>query len=343
MNDHLDRTVRTVLADIVATTPTLAEHPERLMLVEHEMPTRRPVFAIAAAVVAVVGIGVGLFAMSRQNNDTPPADAPPVAPNELDRLLYPSGMKLGQVYGMPSPGNRAGAVLVTPDGRPFAVSVEENFWASLPTDAEQREVNGHTFGASGAMGSMDYTTLSSCLMVDVSERVAQSTPWAADSLAMVNGLAIDGTDVTLQTPAGWTSMGDGALGATYVVSFTTPAGNAATMMQMLDAPAGALLAQHALSTLTPTTFDGKPAWLYTIDGWTYLAWNRAEGSALVGLQDGTPEQLVALAAQMTTQRGSDWSKNIAAIGTGPAGSSVTVATVADTTGECGTRTLTVLP
>ncbi|MDO8403120.1 MAG: hypothetical protein Q7T27_06455 [Pseudomonas sp.] len=340
MNDHLDRTVRTVLADIVATTPALDAHPIRLIPVEHEAPAHRAVFAIAAAVIAVVGIGVGLFAMSRQDSDAPPADSPPLAPNELDRLLYPAGMERSQVYGMPSPGNRAGAVLVTPDGRPFAVSVEENFWGSLPADAEQREVNGRTFGASGAMDSMDYTTLSSCLMVDVGDRVPQAAAWSTDAFTMVNGLTIDGTSVSLQVPAGWTSMGSGALATTYVVSFTTTDGRSAELMQMLDAPAGALLAQHALSTLTPTVFDGNTAWLYSMDGWMYLAWNRAEGSAMIALQDGTADQLVALAAQMTGLHGSDWSKDIAAIGTG---STATVATAAGTPGQCGTRTLTVLP
>ena len=49
MNDQLDRTVRTVLADIVATTPPLSDLPERLLPVEGPARNRRPVFAIAAA------------------------------------------------------------------------------------------------------------------------------------------------------------------------------------------------------------------------------------------------------------------------------------------------------
>ena len=118
MNDQLDRTVRTVLADIVATTPPLAELPERMLPVEAADRNRRPVFAIAAAVIVVVGIGAGLFAMSRQDSDAPPADSSPLVPNEFDRLLYPAGMDVSQVYVTASPGNRAGAVIISPDGLP---------------------------------------------------------------------------------------------------------------------------------------------------------------------------------------------------------------------------------
>ena len=340
MNDHLDRTVRTVLADIVATTPALEAHPIRLVPLKHEAPARRPVFAIAAAVIAVAAIGAGLFAMSRQNSDAKPADSTPLAPNELNRLLYPAGMDVTQVYGTASQGNRSGTVLVAPDGRPFAVSVMDNFWGSQPADREQRQVGGRTFSAGDEMGSISYTTLSSCLMVAVGERVPQDGTWSADALTALNGLSIDGTDVTVQTPAGWTSMGSGALSASYGVSFTTPDGRAANLDQMLDSPAGALVAQRTLYSLTATAVDGSPAWLYGDGQWMFLAWNRAEGSAVLGLQDGTAEELLALAAQMATQHGSDWSQGLDHFAEGSAS---TVATAAGVPGQCGTRTLTVLP
>ena len=79
-------------------------------------------------------------------------------------------MDVSQVYVTASPGNRAGAVIISPDGLPFAISVMEDFWGALPADGDEREVNGRTFSAGAEMGSVSYTTLASCVMVAMGRR-----------------------------------------------------------------------------------------------------------------------------------------------------------------------------
>lgn len=315
MNDQLDRTVRAVLADIVATAPPAEAHPVRQLATEADATNRRPLFAIAAAVVAVAALGTGLYLFSRQGDGAPPAHSTPLAPTQLDQLLYPAGMHVSQVLSFTDGGSGDRAVLLTPEGRPFVVNVAEaeSQDGSLPATADQRRINGSTFAASIEGGSVNYATSTSCLVVTIGERLPQEAAWSADALAVLDDLVVEGNHVSLQVPAGWTSMGGiGRIDTGFVVSFTTADGRTAEMAQTLVGPAGALVGLLGSAIVTSTTVNGHAAWAYTVDGWTFLAWTRGDGSAKLGLKGGTAGELVALAEGMTIQHGRDWAEGLAA-------------------------------
>jgi hypothetical protein len=74
MNDQLDRSVRSVLADIVDAAPEPTEQPSRLLTIDGPATgRRRPVLAAAAAMIAVVGLGGVALLSSRGEAPTPAA------------------------------------------------------------------------------------------------------------------------------------------------------------------------------------------------------------------------------------------------------------------------------
>ncbi len=74
MNDQLDRAVRSVLTDIISTAPAKDEQPIRTVGVEPPSRTGRPYLMVAAAVMAVVGVG-GVALLSSRDPGTAPSAA----------------------------------------------------------------------------------------------------------------------------------------------------------------------------------------------------------------------------------------------------------------------------
>lgn len=79
MNDQLDRAVRSVLTDIISTAPERDDQPIRTVGVV-ETPSRagRPYLMVAAATLAVVGVG-GVALVNSRDTGHAPASAPPAS------------------------------------------------------------------------------------------------------------------------------------------------------------------------------------------------------------------------------------------------------------------------
>lgn len=80
MTTDLDRAIRSSLSDIIDAAPQPDDQPIRLVTVNNETSTRRPYLAVAAALVALAGVGA-LVAIS--NNDRTPI-SPAAAPVTTD-------------------------------------------------------------------------------------------------------------------------------------------------------------------------------------------------------------------------------------------------------------------
>jgi hypothetical protein len=332
MNDHLDRTVRTVLADIVATTPTAEPQPIHLVPLDHDVRGRRPVFAIAAALVVVAAIAAGLYVFSRQDGDGTAA----TSPSRLDGLLYPAAMSVTQLLFAPAaPDSRLGISVVSPSHHLFTISVMANFWGTLPADYNQRTVNGAVFGAGPTMGTMSYTALTSCAMVTIIDHSPNAAQWSTEATSLVNGTSIEAGGGSLHLPPGWTSLSGDWMANSYSADFTTPSGSKAILFQM-EPSLGALLSQMSLMSATPTTFAGRPAWLLerSDNSWRFLGWERVEGgAALLGVDGATVEDLKNLASQLSAGHAAEWSH-----AEGESGTEVTTAATAaptEGTAACG--------
>lgn len=75
MNDQLDRAVRSVLTDIVATAPERDDHPIRTVGVQPRSRVQRPYLMVAAAALALVGVG-GVALVNNRDTCTSPASTP---------------------------------------------------------------------------------------------------------------------------------------------------------------------------------------------------------------------------------------------------------------------------
>ena len=80
MNDQLDRAVRSVLTDIISTAPARDEQPIRTVGIEPPSRTGRPYFMVAAAVMAVVGVGGVALVSSRDPGTTDTATPTAILP-----------------------------------------------------------------------------------------------------------------------------------------------------------------------------------------------------------------------------------------------------------------------
>jgi hypothetical protein len=80
MNDQLDHAVRSVLTDIISTAPKRQDQPIRMPgVVEMPSRARRPYLMVAAAALAVVGVGGVAFVSSRDTGNTPVSASTPTA------------------------------------------------------------------------------------------------------------------------------------------------------------------------------------------------------------------------------------------------------------------------
>lgn len=322
--------------------------------------------AAAAAVLVVFGVaqldtGPTDEAPSAQPDPTqssPPSAAPvadetspPIsvngnAPSTVDELLYPpvaQGAIVTDSSRTPAVQDRWATTVVSPQGNAFGVFLNENFWGELPADFEQRTYGDNVFAVGDEDGRIAYTTLRPCLMLSVSDDRTSTGPVDTQIDTVLNGLVITETDVVVNVPDGWSSLGVGPIEDTYSISFDTSIATdtrRAELRQMLDVNLGTLLNQARIATITPTDFDGTNAWIVTGPEssveFTYLAWQGENGAVMLGLQDGNEAELVDLARSLATGYGNEW---FDAIG------EVTTATIAPnnepTSGACPTKTLDV--
>ena len=322
--------------------------------------------AAAAAVLVVFGVAQldtgpadeGASAQPDPTQSRPPSAAPvadetspPIsvndnAPSTVDELLYPpvaQGAIVTDSWLMPAVQDRWATTVVSPQGSAFGMFLSENFWGELPAGFEQRTFGDNVFAVGDEDGRIAYTTLRPCLMLSVSDDRTSTGQTDTQIDTILNGLVITETDVVVNVPDGWTSLGVGPTEDTYSISFDTSIASdtrRAELRQMLDVNLGTLLNQARIATITPTDFDGANAWLVAGPDpsveFTYLAWQGDNGAVMLGLQDGTETELIDLARSLATGQGTEWSD---AIG------EVTTATIAPnnapTNSACAPKTLDV--
>ena len=84
MNAQLDRAVRSVLTDIISTAPKRDDQPIRTVgVVENPSRAGRPYLMVAAAALAVVGVGGVALVNSRDTRQTPASASPTSVPAAL--------------------------------------------------------------------------------------------------------------------------------------------------------------------------------------------------------------------------------------------------------------------
>lgn len=297
-------------------------------------------FALVIAAVGVITIG------SAATHDTHPATPSPARTLE-DRLLFPTKISSGKpevVVGPDSPEGAHGLVRA-PGGALFLISIEADS-GELTPDAEHRQINGRTFVVEPFNGQLAYSSLDNCARVGVEQSDPSAAPWNADATALLTALTIEGRHATVTLPAGWESLGAGTPGSLLQVAFTTNIGNtthAVVLMQMPDSPV-AVLPSWGAGPITPTTFNGQPAWAVNLErtspGFTSLIWEDNGTAVSLYGPDVSVDDLKTIASGLQHNKADEWARYLptATIG-GPAGTAPAGDTVNKT--DCGPSQLTI--
>lgn len=91
MNDQLDHAVRSVLTQIIATTPQRDERPiPTIAVFERPSSPKRPYLMVAAATLALVGIGAVALVNNRGTDNNTAASTPPPSISALEATTLPS-------------------------------------------------------------------------------------------------------------------------------------------------------------------------------------------------------------------------------------------------------------
>jgi hypothetical protein len=274
--------------------------------------------------------------------------APPISVNgnaasSIDDLLYPpSDAIVTEAFMSPAIPGRWAATVVSPEGSAFGALLLENFWGELPVEYKQRTIGDNVFGVGDEDGRAVYVTLRPCLQLGISDdRTGLDAPDTQID-AVLDSVTIIGSDVVLNLPDGWTSLGVGPTNDVYSISFDTSISDQtrrAELRQMPDVNLGTLLHEARLAVIMLVDFDGTNAWIVAgqdpgVD-FVYLAWQGDNGAIMLGLQDGSEAELTDLARSLETGHGADWSNAVGDVTTG------TIAPNETTEGGCATRTLDV--
>ncbi len=373
LNDDFDVMLRNRLGQLAADTQTSTPgdfDPDAVPMTSLAMPEARRWTLVAAAAIAVVGVG-GVLAISDRPApaDLTPATAPgktalespsPTAAEEpddrgLETLLYPGTIGgAATATTIAAPGGRAAGSLISPTGNLFSVNMMENFWGSVPAELEQRTIGTISFAAGTEDGLTAYTALNTCSMIGIGNRSPAFQPWSAEATQLLEATDFAGSNASISVPAGWTSLGAGSLGVIYELHFDASATNQeVTMWQMPDTPIGTLLSQFSRGSALETTIGGTPAWLLQgTDGdpYNYLAWDASGTAAMVGLPHGDEAQLQSIASSLRVGHATDWANALnsqpgAAAADASAQEAESGNTIAgsktDPANPCGTRPLTI--
>ena len=323
--------------------------------------SRRRIGFVLAGTLAIAGL-VGLAAVVMGPNqgaqsptpNTPPATSPPAPTAFVERLFFPpddASTSMKQVMATPmapTPDARSAGAVVAPSGKSYGITVSENYWGGLPSDLDQHDINGRAVAVSNEDGSTVYTSVNPCAMVGVTDMGAGSEPWSVEATTLLSALSIQNGLLSMSLPPGWTNVGSGLLSTMYGLTYDTNLNgtrHSVSLMEMVGAPLGALLAQSQWAPMTPTSFPADQAWSITPprSTFTFLGWQVDGVAVLLGADHATLDELNQLASSLKRQKVSAWAQLLTRVADKDVAtsSSVTFATQVPTTRACGPRRLSI--
>lgn len=239
LHDPLDRAVRSVLADIVAVTPTSNDQPFAATSVAARGDSSRPYqfVSMAAALLAVVGLGGALIVM-RGSHEVPPASSPQNTPaNEtapagpllstalpgdaVPYVVIGDGWQLTDVYSSVGPllvGGFEGATVFVGEGPTYDAPMFAATVVDQPEDGASIDTlisEGEPVEVAGVTGSMyvdraattdPFLTLFWPLDGTRYARVSTKGLTIDEAVAFADRLTFDGARLVMDTPAGYRPM-----------------------------------------------------------------------------------------------------------------------------------------
>lgn len=347
-DSDLDDAIRRSLADIIASGQAglNASEPAAISTDRH---SHGRWFASAAAVVLLVA-GLGLISARRgdsrapadQTSSTRPASSLPgpaiglgepkataatdtsnlaETPSTGNVLLLPSAdVEMVYVQHDPAVPHRVRGLVSAADGSTFSINLYENYWGELPTDTEQREINGSTW-ANARGDSRTYVTLDQCTMLTL-DAGPNASPWNDNALALIGGTKF-ADPVTVDLPEGWNVIAVGSVGDWYSMTFDPEIAGIprVTLTQTPGTSAGPLLADLAGRPIENVIINGNPGWQIPLPepGWYQTIWQNDNGAMMLLSNGLTPDAIGQLVAQLTPASGADWDNRYSNQDVGPDG------------------------
>lgn len=238
-HDSLDQAVRSVLGDIVATTPASSDQPTAVAPPTTRDSSTRPfmLVAMAAAAAAIVGVGSVMVATSGgdevspasspQNIPASPAGDPaptgpllstPLAVDAVPYIVAADGWELTDVYSNVGPlvtGGFEGATVFVGDGSVYDAPVFAATVVDQPQDGSSIDTlisEGEPVEVAGTTGAVHIVragTSSAFLTIywplDDTRyaRFSAKGLTVADAVTFANSLTLDGARLTMDTPTGY--------------------------------------------------------------------------------------------------------------------------------------------
>ncbi|MCE9622818.1 MAG: hypothetical protein K8R99_10770 [Actinomycetia bacterium] len=326
-------------APAAPTTTTLRDH-HPLQLQQPRLMVRVAAASIAAA--AIVGLVLTLQRPDASQIAAPPRPTLDLAPSTPIGVLLPDpatpGVHVvsGEAYG--ALDESRGAVMA-PDNTVFGFVVSRPGIGEPTSGAETRIISGHGVRAiaDGSAPTEIYRTINgSCATLTVT--TADEAMWSDNTLALIAGMTLDGSNVSVALPAGWNDLGSSAARPQHIYELSVDSQGEPVQLflqQMPGVPAGWFLSANETAPRA-VDLDGSTAWL--VDGATTPGWH-----SIIGERDGIGFALSGMLAsdELTSIARSLRTFDASNVGYGGAVTDTVADTNPDQPTACGEPTLTV--
>lgn len=321
---------------------------------------RRRVGSTLATGFAVAGLIAGGVTITRDVDGTNPASNQADALDEVtDALLYPSRMIGGapdEVMFGPQYGYGPRALLSSPDGTLFVVTLTERLSTELASNADRRVFNDRTYTAEQQGGELAYTSVDDCTTVSIRQSSPDARPFDSNASALLGSLKVSDRHATVELTDGWASFGVGRVGTLIQIAFHSSIGGGNDQFNLMQLPDSSVASLIGLAgaPITQTAFNGQPAWTAqsgTPFASTSLAWQDGPNAVLLYSDTSTLDDLKQVAQTLQHDHGDQFEGHLgnaeqsddAPLETLPTmDSMVTTNDPTNTgTGRCGTLQLTV--
>lgn len=307
----LDELLRETLRAVADTTP---EGPVA------ERRFRRPnLLSVAAAALLVVGVLGAVVAITRDDAAAPATSPPSVSAVPVESMLAPDlslpGLEITASrpydesypaeFGMVlAPGGEPILVFVQPCGRPPTARTCRDRLGGTDTDGRLDWTLSPDVGAETALGMDLYLSMETCPTVAVSADQSLGA-WGPDVEAFFENVSVDEGRVSVSLPSGWTDLGSGRGPDGHEIEFIADIDGVAApfvLTAAYDTQLGGL-SSVAYGMPRPTTVRGGVGYLmsggtYGGGGWTFVGFEEAGTTTILGASGISDEQLLAFAEHL---------------------------------------------
>ncbi len=268
--------------------------------------SRRP-FAIAAAVLGVVGIAAAGYTVTRPAFSDAPTTTTPATPSDLDLLLYPAGagMRVESATTLSAASAGGTTVLIDSSGVTHTLRIGA---AADPPDWSSRTVGGLQVWHGYEDGNAVYAVFGECSTFTVSEG-EHAIDWDPSVVSLLEHVSIANGTVVVKLPVGWKDLGAGQPTATYEMTFSATVDGRShelRLIQALGSTPGVLAA--GVSPGRVTYLGGGSLVVLSTETTRYVLW-RSDGAVamLGGETDLDSTTMAAITAQLTGHHAEQWS------------------------------------